>query len=44
VTDTGGAVTLSGTVKTFAEKQEAERSASASPGVVAVKNNLVVAS
>ena len=44
VSDTGGAVTLSGTVKTFAEKHEAERSASAAPGVVAVTNNLVVAS
>jgi len=42
VTDTGGAVTLTGTVKNFAEKEEAERSASSAPGVVSVKNNLVV--
>jgi osmotically-inducible protein OsmY len=42
VTDTDGAVTLTGTVKTFAEKEEAERSASAAPGVVSVKNDLAV--
>jgi osmotically-inducible protein OsmY len=43
VTDVGGAVTLSGTVKNLAEKEEAERAASAAPGVVSVSNDLVVA-
>ncbi len=43
VTDVGGVVTLSGTVKNLAEKEEAERAASAAPGVVSVTNNLVVA-
>ena len=42
VTDTGGAVTLSGTVRTYVEKREAERSASSAPGVVSVKNDLVI--
>jgi osmotically-inducible protein OsmY len=43
VTDVDGAVTLSGTVKTLAEKDQVERSASSAPGVVSVKNDLVVA-
>ena len=43
VTDDNGAVRLNGTVKTFAEKQEAERAASSAPGVVSVKNELVIA-
>ena len=43
VTDDNGAVTLNGTVKTFAEKQEAERAASLAPGVVSVTNDLVIA-
>ena len=43
VTDVGGVVTLSGTVKNLGEKEEAERAASAAPGVVSVTNNLVVA-
>ena len=43
VTDVGGVVTLSGTVENLAEKEEAERAASAAPGVVSVTNNLVVA-
>lgn len=43
VTDVGGVVTLSGTVKNLAEKEEAERAASAAPGVVSVTNHLVVA-
>jgi osmotically-inducible protein OsmY len=43
VTDVRGVVTLSGTVKNLAEKEEAERAASTAPGVVSVTNNLVVA-
>jgi len=42
VADTEGAVTLTGTVKNLAEKEEAERAASSAPGVVSVKNDLVV--
>ena len=42
VADVDGSVTLTGKVKTIAEKEEAERAASAAPGVVAVKNDLVV--
>ena len=42
VTDTDGAVTLTGTVKNVAEKEEAERAASAAPGVISVKNELVI--
>ena len=42
VTDTDGAVTLSGTVRTYVEKREAERSAASAPGVVSVKNDLVI--
>jgi osmotically-inducible protein OsmY len=44
VTDVNGAVTLAGTVKTLAEKEEAERAASTALGVVSVANDLVVAS
>jgi osmotically-inducible protein OsmY len=42
VNDTNGAVTLTGTVKNVAEKEEAERAASSAPGVVSVKNELAV--
>jgi len=38
----GSAVTLRGTVRTWAEKQEAERVAWASPGVASVLNKLVI--
>jgi osmotically-inducible protein OsmY len=44
VSDVDGVVTLTGTVKNFAEKEEAERSASSAPGVVSVKNDLAIAS
>ena len=43
MTDLGGSVTLKGSVKNLVEKQEAERAASAAPGVVSVTNDLVVA-
>jgi osmotically-inducible protein OsmY len=42
VTDLDGAVTLSGTVHSGGEKQEAERAAWRTDGVVSVKNKLVV--
>jgi osmotically-inducible protein OsmY len=38
----GGTVTLSGTVRSWAERQEAERTAWATPGVVKVENHIVV--
>lgn len=38
----GDSVTLEGTVRSFAEKQDAERAAWAAPGVVSVKSNLEV--
>jgi osmotically-inducible protein OsmY len=43
VSDSGGNVTLSGTVRSYPEKQEAERSAWMAPGVVSVDNQLVIA-
>ena len=43
VTDRAGVVTLSGTVRSYAESLEAERSAGMAAGVVRVDNNLVVA-
>ncbi|HKA04710.1 MAG TPA: BON domain-containing protein [Acidimicrobiales bacterium] len=42
VADSGGNVTLSGTVRSYPEKQEAERSAWMAPGVVSVDNQLVI--
>ncbi len=43
VADADGVVTLTGTVHNVAEKEEAERAASAAPGVVSVNNEIVVA-
>jgi osmotically-inducible protein OsmY len=43
VTDNGGNVTLSGTVRSYAEKKEAKRAALMAPGVVRVEDQLVVA-
>jgi osmotically-inducible protein OsmY len=40
----GSEVTLRGTVRSWAERQEAERAAYAAPGVTKVDNRLVVAS
>ncbi len=42
VASDGGTVTLSGTVRSWAERQEAERTAWATPGVVKVENHIVV--
>jgi osmotically-inducible protein OsmY len=42
VTADGGTVTLSGTVRSWAERQEAERTAWATPGVIRVENRIVV--
>jgi osmotically-inducible protein OsmY len=42
VADSGGTVTLSGTVRSYAEKQEAVRSALLAPGVVSVDDQLVI--
>jgi osmotically-inducible protein OsmY len=42
VTDTGGNVTLSGPVHSYAEMQEAVRAAWRAPGVIAVDNQLVI--
>jgi osmotically-inducible protein OsmY len=44
VTDSGGAVRLEGTVRSYAEKQEAVRSAWLAPGVVSVDDQLVIVS
>ena len=40
VTADGGKVTLKGTVRSWAERQEAERSAWAAPGVTSVDNQI----
>jgi len=42
VTESGGVVTLEGTVRSYAEKREAQNSAWRSPGVVRVNDQLVV--
>ena len=42
VSDSGGNVTLSGTVRSYAEKQEAVRSAWMAPGVISVDDQLVI--
>ena len=44
VTDDAGVVTLSGTVRSYAEMKEAERSAWGSPGVTSVHDQLVITS
>jgi len=44
VTDDGGRVTLSGTVRSYAEKQEARRAALMAPGVVDGDDQLMVGS
>jgi osmotically-inducible protein OsmY len=42
VSDSGGHVTLSGTVRSYAEKKEAVRSAWLAPGVISVDDQLVI--
>jgi len=42
VTVEGGTVQLSGTVRSYAEKKEAEQAAWSAPGVAEVRNNIVV--
>jgi osmotically-inducible protein OsmY len=44
VSDSGGNVTLSGTVRSYAERKEAVRSAWLAPGVISVDDQLVIAS
>jgi len=44
VADSGGHVTLSGTVRSYAEKQEAVRSAWLAPGVTSVDDQLAITS
>ncbi|MGZ4589119.1 MAG: BON domain-containing protein, partial [Mycobacteriaceae bacterium] len=40
ITDTAGAVTLEGTVHSWAERRQAEHAAWSAPGVTAVTNHL----
>lgn len=44
VSDSGGNVALSGTVRSYAERKEAVRSAWLAPGVISVDDQLVIAS
>jgi osmotically-inducible protein OsmY len=42
VSDDGGVVTLTGTVRSYTERQEAERAAWTAPGVTSVNDELVI--